>query len=161
MEYEIQRCTRQCAKTERQLEPEEVFYSVLTVEGAQVVRRDYCLEAWDGPPDGALGWWKSHMPARDSRRMHWAPNDVMLDLLDELEGQPDLADMRYVLALLLLRRRVLRLEESEEDAQGGELLVVYCPKKETTSKVTVATPTEERTQQIQAELSRLLFADAT
>ena len=41
------------------------------------------------------------MPSATQKRMHWAPNDVMLQFLEELEDQPDRSDMRFVLALLL------------------------------------------------------------
>jgi len=160
MDFEVQRCTRQCAETGRQLQPGETFYSVLTVVGAEVVRQDFAIEVWQGPPEGALGWWQSQMPSADARRIHWAPNDVMLHLLEEMETQAEMADMRYVLTLLLIRRRVLRLEETEEDETGQQWLVVYSHKKETTSRVLVATPTPERVVQIQDELAKLLFADA-
>ena len=160
MDFEVQRCTRQCAASGRQLQPGETFYSMLVVEGAEVVRQDYSAEAWEGPPSKTLGWWKSQMPEPDARKIHWAPNDVMLHLLDEMESQPELADMRYVLTLLLVRRRVLRLEETEEDENGQQWLVVYSHKKETTTKVRVATPTPERITAIQDELAKLLFADA-
>ena len=62
IDYEVQRCTRHCAATGRELQPGETFYSTLTAEGSQVVRHDYSVEAWQGPPEGVLGWWKSHMP---------------------------------------------------------------------------------------------------
>lgn len=160
MDYEVQRCTRQCAKTQRQLEPGETFFSVLTVDGAEVVRHDFSAEAWEGPPEGALGWWKSEMPTRDGKRMNLAPNEVMLELFEEMEKQPELADMRYVLTLLLIRRRVMRLEESEHDEADAEMLHVYCPRKETSWDVPVATPTAARAAEIQDELAKLLFADA-
>ena len=160
IDYEIQRCTRHCAETGRELQPGETFYSTLTAEGAEVVRRDFAAEAWQGPPEGALGWWKSKMPERDARRLHFAPNDVMLELLESLESQPAMQDMRYVLALLLVRRRVLKLEESEKDDSGHEVSVLYCPRRETTYRVTTVMPSAERTIEIQDELSRLLFATA-
>lgn len=160
MDFEVQRCTRQCAKSGRVLQPGETFYSVLTVSGADVLRQDYAAEAWEGPPAGALGWWKAQMPELNARKINWAPNDVMLHLLEEMETQPELADMRYVLTLLLIRRRVLRLEESVHDEQNQEWLVVYSHKKETTTRVRVATPSAARISEIQDELARLLFADA-
>ena len=160
IDYEVQRCTRHCAATGRELQPGEAFYSTLTAEGAQVVRHDYSQEAWQGPPEGVLGWWKSHMPKRNTKKLHWAPNDVMLELLESLEAQPDKMDMRYVLALLLIRRRVVRLEETEKDASGREVSVLYCPRRDTTYRVVTVTPGAQRTTEIQEELARLLFADA-
>jgi hypothetical protein len=160
MDYEIQRCTRCCAATGRELTPGEEFYSVLVAEGAELTRCDYSAEAWQGPPEGAIGWWKSQMPSPTSKRLHWAPNDVMLHFFEELEGQPDKHDMRYVLALLLVRRRVMRQEEEERDEEGREVMVLYCPRREATYKVAVAAPDESRIQEIQEELAKLLFAKA-
>lgn len=160
IDYEVQRCTRHCAATGRELQPGEAFYSTLKAEGAQVVRHDYSLAAWQGPPEGVLGWWKSQMPDRNAKKLHWAPNDVMLELLESLEAQPDKTDMRYVLALLLIRRRVVRLEETDRDPSGREVSVLYCPRRETTYRVVTVMPSAERTTEIQEELARLLFADA-
>jgi hypothetical protein len=160
IDYEVQRCTRHCADTGRELQPGEVFYSTLTAEGAQVVRHDFSQEAWQGPLEGVLGWWQSHMPERNAKKLHWAPNDVMLELLESLDAQPDKMDMRYVLALLLIRRRVVRLEETEKDASGREVSVLYCPRRETTYRVVTEMPDDVRTAEIQEELARLLFADA-
>lgn len=160
IDYEVQRCTRHCAITGRELAPGEVFYSTLTAQGADVVRHDYSAEAWQGPGEGVLGWWKSHMPERDARKLHWAPNEVMLELLDSLATQDDKQDMRYVLSLLLIRRRVVRLEETQRDEADREVSVLYCPRRDETYKVVTALPSAERTRQIQEELARLLFADA-
>ena len=156
MEFEIQRCTRRCVTTGRELGPGEEFYSVLVAEGAELVRYDYSREAWQGPPEKAIGWWKSQIPGAETRRKHWAPNDVMLHFFDELEQQPDKQDMRYVLALLLVRRRVMRLEDTERDPQGGEVLVLYCPRRETTYRVPAIVPEGPRVDQMQEELARLL-----
>lgn len=159
IDYEVQRCTRHCASTGRELQPGEEFYSVLVAEGAQVVRRDYAREAWTGPPAGVLGWWKSHMPERQAKKVQWAPNDVMLELLETLEQQPEKRDMRYVLSLLLIRRRVIRLEDTEPTADGGEISVLYCPRRETTYRVETTLPSDERIVEIQQELAQLLFAE--
>ena len=161
MDFEVQRFTRRCAATDRELAPGELFYSVLLAEGAEVVRRDYAAEAWSGPPADALGWWKSQLPSADARpkKPQWAPNDVMLGLFDELAERPEQADLRYVLALLLLRRRVLRLEETEAEGTEQETMLVYCPRRETEYRVAVSMPDPARTAEIQAELARLLVVE--
>ena len=160
IDFEVQRCTRHCAASGRELEPGEEFYSVLVAEGAEVVRRDYAAGAWQGPPEKALGCWKSQMPRPDQKKLNWAPNDVMLDLFEQHADQPDQEDLRYVLALLLIRRRVVRLEETEHDEAGREVMVLYCPRKEETYHAVVTTPDAQRIDQLQQELAQLLFADA-
>lgn len=160
LDFEVQRCTRRCAATDRELQPGETFYSVLRAEGAEVVRSDYCEDAWQGPPEDALGWWKSQMPTPTTKKMHWAPNDVMLHYFEQLENQPDKQDARYVLTLLMIRRRVVQLEDTEKDDAGGETLVVYCPRNENEYRVSVVPPTQERVNEIQEELAKLLSADA-
>lgn len=160
MDYDVQKCTRHCAISGRELQEGETFYSVLVAEGAGVGRRDFAPDAWQGPPDGVLGWWKSKVPTRESRRARMAPSEVLLELFQELEDHIDKADMRYVLALLLVRRRVLRIEEGSD--QGSEnreqVLTLYCSRDDTTHRVACVPPNAARAEQIQAELGRLLFA---
>jgi hypothetical protein len=82
----------------------------------------------------------------------------MLDLFDRWAEEQDKQDMRYVLTLLLLRRRVLRLEGTQHDEEGRELLVVYCPRREATYTVPSVIPAEVRIDEIQDNLTRLLTA---
>jgi len=156
MDYEVQRSTRHCTATGREFAPGESYYSVLVAEGAELKRYDYAADAWQGPPESAVGWWKSQIPDHTATRKRWAPNDVMLHFWDELAEQPDRQDMRYVLTLLLIRRRVFRLEEETRDAQGRELLVVYCPRRESTHQVLAVVPDASRIARIQEELAALL-----
>jgi hypothetical protein len=99
------------------------------------------------------------MPTRESKRARMAPNDVLLQYFHEIYGRPDAKDTLYVLALLLIRRRVMRLEEAD-DVKGHESMTLYCPRDETTYEVHSAQLSEERIDAIQEELARLLFADA-
>jgi hypothetical protein len=161
MDYEVQRCTRHCAATERELKPGEDVFSVLLSEGGKLIRHDYSTEAWHGPPEGSVGWWKSQIPRPDAKRVHWAPNDVMLQFFEDLEAQPARQDMRYVLALLLVRRRVMRMEEESREEQGRQTLVLYCPRREATFRVAVVPPDESRIEEIQQELAGLLFSRAS
>jgi hypothetical protein len=161
MDYEVERCTRRCAASGRELQDGEEFYSALLAQRGQVHRTDYAAEHWSGPPESALAWWKSRMPTREAKKGQLAPNEVLLHLFAELEHVPEKADMRYVLALLLVRRRVLREEEVQHDETGHERMCVYSPRDENTYQVDVVTPGDERTDEIQAELARLLYAEAT
>jgi hypothetical protein len=168
LDFEIQRSTRRCAATQRSLEPGDICFSVLEVAGADVIRKDYCLDAWPGPPEVAIGWWKTRIPELSAKKIKLAPNDVLLQLFDQLAEHPENEDMRYVLALLLMRRRVLRFDAPLDDDQastprGGyqrETMVLYCPQRDASYSIAVAMPTSERIDEIQQRLGELLVADA-
>ena len=160
LDFEIQRCTRRCAALDRELGPGEAFFSVLAPRGAEVVRIDYSEEAWTGAPENALGWWKSQMPdASGAPKSTLAPSEVLLEYFEQLADDPTRADLRYVLALLLIRRRIMRLEETKTDDTGQETMVLHCPRNEQDYRTPVVVPGDTRAAEIQEELSRLLFSD--
>jgi hypothetical protein len=156
MDYEVQSFTRHCRATGREFSPGEMYYSVLVAEGAELKRYDYAADAWQGPPAESIGFWKSQAPDKIGHRKHWAPNDVILQIFDELARQPDKQDMRYVLTLLLIRRRVFRLEEQKLDPKGNELLTVYCPRRDATYTIPAVVPDQSGIDEIQRQLSALL-----
>jgi hypothetical protein len=167
LDFEVQRCTRRCAATDRSLEPGDVCYSVLETQGSDIIRKDFCLAGWNGAPAAALGWWKSRIPAPSAKKIKLAPNDVLLELFDQLADRLEQSDLRYVLALLLVRRRVLRvdvsdLETSPDDPvdSDSECMTVYCPKRDASYEVLVRMPDADRVDKIQQQLSQLLIADA-
>jgi hypothetical protein len=160
LDFDIQRCTRRCAALDRELAPGETFYSVLVPRGADVVRQDYSREAWQGPPENALGWWKSQMPdASGVKKATLAPSDVLLQYFEQLESDPTRQDLRYVLALLMVRRRIMRLEDTERGETGLETLVLACARNEAEYRTPVAVPSEERAAEIQRELEKLLYSE--
>jgi hypothetical protein len=81
----------------------------------------------------------------------------MLEFFCQLESQPDQQDLRYVLALLMIRRGIFRQEGTESDEQGRSWLVVYSPHQEKEYRVAVVLPAnDQRAKIIQQELGRLL-----
>lgn len=155
------RCSKKCAATGEEFQPGQIVFSVLAANAGDVVRYDYCEAAWQGPPEESIGWWRSQLPGAGPKKPGWAPNDVMLKYFQSLADDAEKADMRYVLALLLIRRRIVRLEESAGDeAVDNEVMVVYSPKDETEHRVEVATPSPQRIAEIQEELADLLFTNA-
>ena len=79
----------------------------------------------------------------------------MLHYFTEAEGDSQREDLRYVLALLMARRRIVRHESTEKDDNGEQWLHLYCPRNEAQYRVKVVLPTEERVQEIQRELEQI------
>ena len=74
---------------------------------------------------------KRSLPGTYSHRnLRLVEIDVLLELFQQLAAVPEKQDMRFVLALLLVRRRVLQVEESPE--ADANVMKLYCPRDEST-----------------------------
>jgi len=122
-EYQIQASTRKCSLTGRELRPGEKVYTVLLDQDGKFVRHDYSMEAWQGPPANAFGFWVGHLPATEADRKPRIDDELLMDCFRRLEGQTEPArqNFRYVVALLLMRRKRLKFEEARTE-NGQEIL---------------------------------------
>lgn len=155
LDYQIQPNTRRCCLTGRELKPGERCFSVLLDEGNKLVRKDYSPEAWQGPPEGAFSFWSGRIPTSQGRRLPVIDNELLMDCFLRLEGQtePSRVHFRYVVALLLTRRRRLRFEDSTGDAN---LLNLRCAR--TGKRHQVANPclSEEEMAAVQEDVFQAL-----
>jgi len=156
LDFEVAHCSRRCSASGRTLAPGEHYFSTLHMEHGNPVRRDFAAEAWRGPDAAAFAWWQSRVPEQPDARVRLAPNVVLLNLFAELGDSSDEADFRYVLGLLLLRRKLVKLEETRRDAEG-ETLVLDCPRREERYELRAAMPTAERAAELQQRLAVLLY----
>jgi hypothetical protein len=121
MDYQIQSNTRRCALSGRSLEPGDRFFSVLLDTGDNLERRDYCAQAWSGPPVEAFSFWSGRIAAPETKRLPPIDTELLLDCFQRLAGQndPERVRFRYIVALLLVRRKKLRLVDSEAEGVRG------------------------------------------
>lgn len=109
----IGRFTGRCAATGRALEPGTPCIAVLLDRGDDgFERRDYSIDAWASTsrPDGILGFWKTVVPRPEERRGVVIDDEVLASMLARLDGdeRPERIAFRWIVTLLLLRRRMLR-----------------------------------------------------
>jgi hypothetical protein len=157
MDYQIQPNTRRCAVTGRELRPGEKFYSVLLEEGGKFLRQDYSNEAWQGPPCGAFSFWAGRIPQSEEHKRSPIDDELLLDCLQRLEGQsePARVNFRYVVALLLMRRKRLRFEEARTEGEQ-EILLLRCVGTRNTYRVLNPRLTEEEMTAVQEEVFQVL-----
>ncbi|MDR0337702.1 MAG: hypothetical protein LBI18_11485 [Planctomycetaceae bacterium] len=133
-----------------------MFFSVLIEEKNSLKRLDIAVENWTGPPSEFLGWWKTRVPDNNDKKIQIAPNDVLLNLFEQLSLQTEKAEIRYVLSLLLIRRRQFRYEREIEDEKGQKKLVVYAIKENMTHEIPVAILDQKKLEEVQKQLSLLV-----
>ncbi|HBT76055.1 MAG TPA: hypothetical protein DEB39_03830 [Planctomycetaceae bacterium] len=123
----------------------------------QLRRVDFCAEVWmserDKQTQNRIGWWKSRVPPPNEKKLKLAPNDVLLALFDQLSERLDQPELRYVLTLLLIRRRLFRIEKEQDGT-----LTVYCGKRDTVYDIPAVLPEGEEIDAVQNYLSEMLYA---
>ena len=107
---------KQCTASGETFRPGETCWSVLREVDGKIVREDYSDNSWDGPPEKILGHWKCQIPESAEEARKVMDTDALLATFLQLTESPNTAqqDYLYVLALLLLRRKRLILEDNIE-----------------------------------------------
>lgn len=157
MEYTIQPNSRRCALTGRELHPGERFFSALMEEDRQFVRKDFCTEAWQGPPSGTFSFWTGLVHAGNEKVKPRFDDDLLEECFQRLEGQSEQSrvNFRYVVALLLMRRRRFRYETSTM-VDGIEKVTLRCLRTNAKHEVVNPRLNDEEMAQVQEEVFNVL-----
>ena len=156
-EYKVSRSTRQCHVQGRPLREGEWYYSAIIESGDDYLRRDYSAESWTEPPEDAIGWWKKRMPKADEKKLVLAPPEVLIDLLRQMERFPERAKSRYLLALLLMRKRLVRPASSGDDPA---VMVVEVVSDSSQIGIPICTIGRSESETLRDGLNELLYCDA-
>lgn len=126
MEYSFRAIGRTCSATGVDLTPGSYCRSALIERDGRFERLDYALSAWNGPPDHTLGHWKCRVPAAATPQMRRLDTDTLMAEFERLEdtGHEQVRRLRYVLALLLLQKKRLELEDSRSEDDIDFLILV-------------------------------------
>ncbi len=153
-----------CAVTDRPLVEGEEFYSVIFEDEAAETgfrRMDFSVEAWRGVPEGAFCSFKTHVPIREKRRRLLVDNDVLINFFSRLadETEPLRVQFRFVLALILMRKKILRYDGCEK-VDGQEVWQMTLHADQTQHRVVDPKLTEEQIEGVSGQLGAILHGDA-
>jgi len=136
--YELGRPRGTCAATGEALPPGSPCVTALceaadpaeadagTPFGLFLRRLDFALPAWESGirPPGLYCFWRSTMPEPGGARRLLVDDEALVDLFLRLEGdeRPARVAFRFVLMLLLIRKRLLAVTDrrTEPDGTGSE-----------------------------------------
>ncbi|MFK7819554.1 MAG: hypothetical protein AB8G99_12620 [Planctomycetaceae bacterium] len=124
MDYNIKPLGRTCSRTGEPLAPGSLCYSALVLEQGELVRQDFSEEGWSGPPENALAHWRAATPDAVEEKVNPLDPDVLFEYFERLSEEPNELQekMRYVLALLLVRKRRLQIEGTRTDDDESYLM---------------------------------------
>jgi hypothetical protein len=125
--YEDPRPAGVCAATGRPIAPGEKFIAAVRETPTGLERLDVSPEAWPGfDRANLLGFWQATMPQPEQKaKKLFVDNDVLCTLFERLAdtSEPAKVNFRFVLGLILMRKRLV-IYETTRSEEGRDVWVV-------------------------------------
>jgi hypothetical protein len=153
-DWKFSRRRERCGACDAAFEDGSRHVSTLSLRGEELSRADVCLACWERDvPDRAIFFWYTRQ-SRERRGLH-LDLSTLEQLFLRLEGRKEarMLEMRYVLALLLMRKKRLRLVRVVREPR--ETLVVRRPRREEALEVAVFDFRAERIEELRRELMEI------
>ncbi len=157
-DYEISKTAGTCSACGRTFAEGESFYSVVyeTPEGFE--RRDIAEDCWQGPPEDAFCHFKTRLPKKEAKkRKRFVDDNVLIEFFRRLDKTEDAQKLRFrfVLSLILLRKRILKYEGTHRD-DAGEFWDMRLVREKTIHRVFNPSMDESEIESLTRELGVIL-----
>lgn len=157
-DWKIRRRHGECSRCQSVFEDGTRHASILRIDDEELlVREDLCPECWEGEDAAEMLFWWFTRHQEDKRKTLRLDLESLERLFMELEGreQEKIRELRYLVCLLLMRKRKLKLIRVERKKQG-EKLILRRPRRTEELSVWVVDFTPERMEEMRASLQEAL-----
>lgn len=167
--YDIERPTGQCAFTGQTLEPGQAYIATLVevdpdpenpkANPSGLKRLDVAMSAWDAGsrPARLFSYWKSVVPQPNQKKKVFVDDQVLMNLVKRLADadQPQRLSFRFVLALILMRKKLLRYEGSK-NVDGQDIWLMMPKGEEQPLEILNPQLDDAQIQQVTEQLGEIL-----
>ncbi len=157
--YSVSKPQGTCAYTNEPINPGDKMMAMVVESPAGLDRLDYKLEAWDQDDQSkALAFWQTVMPAPDQvKKKLFVDDEVLCTLFEKLSEttEENKIQFRFILGLILMRKRLL-VYESSQIVNGNEEWTMRRKGKE--DRFTMINPrlNEEQVKSVSAQLGEIM-----
>lgn len=159
MEWNIGKNSKKCLSCEADFRDKDEFFSALYDDSDNFTRKDFCPNCWsECDKHSIFSFWKSKVIAGAEPPRTAIDANVILDLFLKLEHETSeraKINLRYVLALFLMRKRLLKLKSSPMQ-EDNETLILHYPKENREIKLFNPKLTSDEIIKITDEVKMLL-----
>ncbi len=159
-EWEINRPLGQCHGTERKIESGEEYFAALveTEEGLQ--RRDFSAEYWESQKPDVFCYWKTRLPEPGQKKQLFVDDQMLMAFFERLENETEQekVNFRFVLALILMRKRILKYDETK-NVDDQEIWCLRIIGEKQIIEVINPQLDDEQIEQLSSQIGEILQAD--
>lgn len=159
-DWEIKKTLGQCCGTERAFEIDEEYFAALvqTEEGLQ--RADFSIDYWNEHKPEVYCFWKTKMPNPEQKKKVFINDEMLMAFFDRLadETEPDKVNFRFVLTLILMRKRKLKYDACRME-DGAEIWTLKVTAQDRTADVINPHLTEDQIEGLTGQMGQILQMD--
>ena len=162
-DWEVNKPLGQCSGSGRRIEHGEEYFGALVVAEDGLQRRDFCAEYWEKEKPQVFCHWKTRLPEPGQKKQLFVDDQMLMAFFERLarETDPEKVNFRFVLTLILMRKRLLKYHEGRTEA-GKEIWRLRIPgDKSGEDLVEVVNPhlDAEQVEQLSSQMGEILQAD--
>lgn len=159
-QWDVETATGRCSVTGREFTEGDEFYTVLCEDGESFRRQDVSVDQWKGPPEGAFCHFKTRVPVKEKPKQLLVNNHLLFVFFERLahETEPTRVHFRFVLALLLMRKRILRYDGTINEG-GQEVWELTVPRDKSKHHVVNPRLSDDQIAAVSEQLGAILHSD--
>ena len=126
--YEVAKPLGKCHITGEPIAVGEKFMAALRETPMGFERVDVCMSAWPQfDRKDVVAFWTATMPALEQKKKLFVDDEVLCDLFERLKDttEPPKLNFRFVLGLILMRKKMLIYDTSRNDAEGKDIWTLH------------------------------------
>lgn len=117
MDYHLKPIGKKCSQSGEDLVPGSICHSVVIEQDGEIVRLDFSEAGWAQWEGETVATWTNVVPEPVASKKQTIDANELMAYFDQMteDANPAQEKLRYVLALLLLQKRRVRLDGSRGD----------------------------------------------
>lgn len=159
-DWTINKPLGECSGCGRAIEPGEEYFGALVETGEGFERRDYSVEHWNKERPSVFCFWKSRLTNSDEKKKLFVSDEMLMAFFERLAHETDTekVNFRFVLALVLMRKRRLKYDATRMDGATEIWSLRVVGEKE---PVEVINPhlNDEQIEQLTSQVGQILQTD--
>jgi hypothetical protein len=159
-EWEIDKPLGQCYGTGRKIEPGKEYFGALVETEQGLQRRDFCAEYWNSEKPDAFCYWKTKLIPAGQKKPIFVDDEMLMAFFRRLENETEQekVNFRFVLALILMRKRCLKYDSSRTE-NGREIWRLRITGENDFVEVTNPNLDQQQIEQLTSQIGEILQTD--
>jgi len=124
-EWKIEGSLKRCVVCGKEFQEKDEYFSEIYDSEGGFLRKDFCVACWKGPEEKGYSFWKTRIAPKEQKPKRFIDLDVIFDFFEKLadSDEREKETFRYILALVLMRKRRLKFEGTSREADAEVLIL--------------------------------------